>query len=159
MEHRLHQEEVIRVRQRVSSRRLEIAESFTDVLEMRRADLQNMTSSAVKVLYGIQPMTSAITNMPSRGTVMLVVSLEVKNKVPVENKLVSLRWLKIIRLHRLVPMTESHHLQLEEIKGVLLPQQVEGQGHPLQELKKVRQLLMAKEAQVNQNMCRAVLQI
>jgi hypothetical protein len=57
---------------------------------MGRMDLQNMTSSAVKVLSGIQPMTPVITNMPSEETVMLVVSLEAKHKAPVENKLVSL---------------------------------------------------------------------
>jgi len=150
---------VIRVRQRVSSRRLEIAESFTDVLKTGRVDLQNMTSNAVKVLSGILPMTFVITNMPFEETVMLAVSLEVKHKAPVENKLFSLGWVTIFRLHRLVPIKELHHLQLEEIKGVLLLQQVKCQGHPPQELKKAPQLPIIKEAQVNQNMCRAVLQI
>jgi hypothetical protein len=126
---------------------------------MGRVDLQNMTSNAVMVLSGIRPTMRVIMNMPSEETVMLVVSLEVKRKTLVGNKLVSLGWHKIIRLHRLVLMKELQHLQLEEIKGVLLPQQKEIQGHPPQELKKVRQLLTAKEAQANQNMRRALLQI
>jgi hypothetical protein len=68
------------VRQKVSSQHLEIAKSFIVVFTMERAHLQNMTLFAAKVLSGIQPIMSVITNGPSKETATLEVSLGMSTK-------------------------------------------------------------------------------
>jgi hypothetical protein len=71
----IQQQEITSVRQRVSSQHLETAKSFTVVLTMGKARLQNMTSFAGKVLSGIQPIMSVITHLPSKETAMSEVNL------------------------------------------------------------------------------------